>query len=372
MTRFLLVILAIIMMMFTTTRANAVYWLKEDTATTIQFGPFLDSTDGVTLETGLASALDNSTTGIRVAKNGSALSDRSSSTVPTYDSMGLYRVELDATDTDTAGTLRIIFEESATCLPTWQDFVVIPSNSWDSIFGSDALQVDVIQIDGQIVSSTGAIAFPLGLTALAQGTAQSGTVATIQLADASTFADDVLNNNIIKITSGTGAGQSRRITDYTGSTAPLDTATVSPSWTVSPDETSVYEVVDASSNAEIAVSQVPVPRSRTFEIVRTSNGVVGDRNQGMLIGESKTFAFDFARDLPTNGRLTSFDSIVIKTGSAGGVTFDTTNKAVDKTQSKIKITGVTAGTYVLNVDVTYSDAFGGGTTSADCTLIVTP
>lgn len=80
-----------------------------------------------------------------------------------------------------------------------------------------------------------------GLTYLAQGTAQGGTSTTIQLAAAASFGDDILNNNIVKITSGTGAGQSRRIIDYVGST---DTATVVPAWKTNPDATSVYEIVD--------------------------------------------------------------------------------------------------------------------------------
>jgi len=60
-------------------------WLKQSTAVTIQFGPFLDKTDGVALETGLATALDNATTGVRVSKNGGTLADRNSSTAPAYD-----------------------------------------------------------------------------------------------------------------------------------------------------------------------------------------------------------------------------------------------------------------------------------------------
>ena len=85
-----------------------------------------------------------------------------------------------------------------------------------------------------------------GLTALASGTAQSGTASTIVLAAASSFADDELNWNVVNITSGTGAGQSRMISDYTGST---DTATVTPDWTTNPTSSSVYEVVQGAGNA---------------------------------------------------------------------------------------------------------------------------
>lgn len=84
-----------------------------------------------------------------------------------------------------------------------------------------------------------------GLTALASGTAQAGTASTIQLAASETFADDELNGNVIKITSGLGAGQSRVIYDYTGAT---DTASITPNWATNPDSSSVYEVVEGSAN----------------------------------------------------------------------------------------------------------------------------
>jgi len=38
-------------------------WLRQSTSVVISFGPFLDKTDGVTLETGLVSAIDHATTG---------------------------------------------------------------------------------------------------------------------------------------------------------------------------------------------------------------------------------------------------------------------------------------------------------------------
>ena len=88
-------------------------WLKQSTVVVVQFGPALDKTDGVALEIGLAAAMDNATTGIRVSKNGASYVDRASVAAPVYDAMGDYRVQLDATDTATPGRLKIIFEEAA-------------------------------------------------------------------------------------------------------------------------------------------------------------------------------------------------------------------------------------------------------------------
>ena len=100
-------------------------WLRQSTVRTIKFGPFLDKTDGVALEVGLASALDNATTGIRVSKNGGNYADRNSSTAPTYDETGEYNIELGATDTNALGTLKIIFAEAVTTLPEWHHVLAV-------------------------------------------------------------------------------------------------------------------------------------------------------------------------------------------------------------------------------------------------------
>jgi len=129
-------------------------YLKQSTAAVIPFGPFVDKTDGVTLETGLVSALDNGTTGILLSKNGGTLTIRHATvTATTYDAHGCYQVTLDTTDTATLGALRVIYTDAATCLPVWQDFEVVTANVYDSLFSTDVLDVSVTQILGTAVSS---------------------------------------------------------------------------------------------------------------------------------------------------------------------------------------------------------------------------
>jgi hypothetical protein len=77
---------------------------------------------------------------------------------------------------------------------------------------------------------------------VAYGTAQAATGTTLQLASASTFADDELIGAVAVITGGSaGVGQSRVITDYVSST---DTATVD-TWTTTPTGTITYVVFAA-------------------------------------------------------------------------------------------------------------------------------
>jgi hypothetical protein len=132
-------------------------WLKQSTAVVISFGPFVDKTDGVVLEVGFVSALDHASTGILLSKNGGALTIRAATvTASTYDAYGCYLVTLKTTDVNTLGTLRVAFSEAATCLPVWQDFMVVPANIYDSIVsGSDLLEVDTQQINGATVTGDG-------------------------------------------------------------------------------------------------------------------------------------------------------------------------------------------------------------------------
>lgn len=129
-------------------------WLKQSTVVTVQLGAFLDATDGVVPETGLATNMDNATTGIRVSKNGAVMIDRNSTTVPAHDDDGMYRVALSATDTDTLGALRIQYEESGVATPAWRDFMVVSANVWDTFFGADTLQADLIEMGGVAQSAT--------------------------------------------------------------------------------------------------------------------------------------------------------------------------------------------------------------------------
>jgi hypothetical protein len=71
-------------------------------------------------------------------------------------------------------------------------------------------------------------------------TAQAGAAQTITLAAASSATDDIYSQNIISIVGGTGAGQTRMIVEYDGTTK---IATVDRPWTTQPAAGSVYELL---------------------------------------------------------------------------------------------------------------------------------
>src|SRR6185369_6045180 len=73
------------------------------------------------------------------------------------------------------------------------------------------------------------------------GTAQAGSSNTITLDGSAHSVEDFYNQSTIEITSGTGSGQLKTITDYVGSTK---VATVDTNWATNPDNTSVYKVTN--------------------------------------------------------------------------------------------------------------------------------
>jgi hypothetical protein len=270
--------------------------LKQSTTVTVIMGPALDKTDGVTEETALSPAVE-------VSKAGAAFGARSSATAISHDQNGWYRVELNGTDTNTLGPLVVKFDDAATHLPVWHEFVVLAANIYDALVAnSDKLQTDLVEwlggapnalssgrvdahvgamatgvqdgivdkvwdedVDashqtagsaGKKLDDAGAAADPwttalpgaygqgtaghiLGYTRQRAGTAQGGAAGSITLDAGASASDDFYNNTIVQIVSGTGAGQSRIVADYTGATK---VAAVNGNWVVAPDNTSVFVI----------------------------------------------------------------------------------------------------------------------------------
>ena len=91
-----------------------------------------------------------------------------------------------------------------------------------------------------IATSAGRRLRELGTTVIRTGTAQAGAANSITLDASASSTSEVYDENLITILSGTGAGQSRIITDYNGTTK---VATVARNWEVNPDNTSEFQIV---------------------------------------------------------------------------------------------------------------------------------
>ena len=92
------------------------------------------------------------------------------------------------------------------------------------------------------------VLYPRKLPPVASGTATAGAAGTITLQAGSVPVDDYFNGAVIYISSGTGSGQCRMITDYVGSTR---VASVTPNFATNPSSDSVYTIylTDIAVNA---------------------------------------------------------------------------------------------------------------------------
>jgi hypothetical protein len=125
-------------------------YLKQSTASQeVPLGHFVDDADGKTAETGLTIA----NTDIKVWKCGATTLANKNSGGATHIAGGVYYCVLDATDTDTLGSL-VLFVAVSGALAVRVECVVLAANIYDSLIGGgDILDVSMTQILGTAVST---------------------------------------------------------------------------------------------------------------------------------------------------------------------------------------------------------------------------
>jgi hypothetical protein len=183
-------------------------WIRQSTAVTKKMGPFVDDTDGVTPETGLAISQAD----IRLSKNGGNFAQTNNAAGGTHDENGYYGIPLDTTDTATLGSLRVAINESG-ALPVWQDFMVVPANVWDSYFASDALQVHVTEMATNVITATTIAGGAIGNTEMAADAIDASALADTAIQEirnaitGGAYALDTDANGRVRVVDGTGAGE---------------------------------------------------------------------------------------------------------------------------------------------------------------------
>src|ERR1035437_2111088 len=162
-------------------------WLRQSTSTTVSFGPAVLNSDGVTLVTNLtgtgSNQTENTSTGIRLSKNGGAFAARHATAgASTYDAFGNYLVPIDATDTGTLGTVRMQYADAAHFCPLFLDMMVINTALWDALFASSGGAIPNLvagATNGLFIAGTNAAtAITTGLTAHIIGTVDTLTTYT--------------------------------------------------------------------------------------------------------------------------------------------------------------------------------------------------
>ena len=101
--------------------------LKQSTSATFRIGPFVDSTDGVTPETGLTINQSD----ILLSKNGAGFLQKNQTGGATHDTGGWYEISLNSTDTNTNGSLEVSVNVAGAA-PVWKELSVLPANTHDA------------------------------------------------------------------------------------------------------------------------------------------------------------------------------------------------------------------------------------------------
>ncbi len=104
--------------------------LPQGVAGYIDFGPFLDSGDGLTPLPGVAASIAP-----MLSKDGADAVARSSAVAITHDQGGFFKVHLDEDDLDTLGILRVS-AINPLWVPVWQDYQVITLAEYQQEVGS--------------------------------------------------------------------------------------------------------------------------------------------------------------------------------------------------------------------------------------------
>lgn len=253
--------------LYVATAANASLVVPQSTSFTLAVGPFVSSTDGSTLQTGLTVNASD----VLLSKNGGTYAAKNSGACPAASTTGMYLCTFNATDGNTAGSLQVNVNLAGS-LPVYHELQVIPSATYAITYGTGATGLapaNVTQVGGSAVTSSGGVlavnttqvngsapaaatlatsfngtvgpALPLGI--LRQGTAASVAAGTITLDGSSPFASNTLNGTTVVACGSTqGYCQSASIASNTGATA-----TLAANWPVTPSGTITYYIFGTAS-----------------------------------------------------------------------------------------------------------------------------
>ena len=187
-------------------------WLRQSTAVTLLIGPFVDEADGKTAEIALTIAQAD----VRLSKNGGNMAQKGDATSCTHDEIGYYTCPVSTTDTDTLGILKVMVHKTG-ALPVWHEYMVVPANVWDSMFGADMLKVDVHAIDDDETAADNAEAF-------FDGTGYAGTGNVIPTVTTLTGHTAQTGDNYARLGAPAGASVSADVAAVKAETATIPTA----------------------------------------------------------------------------------------------------------------------------------------------------
>lgn len=103
---------------------------------------------------------------------------------------------------------------------------------------NDAVRAGLTALPNVAFGATGGLSNAI----IRASTAQAGAAGTITLDASASAVDDFYLDCLVRTTGGTGAGQTRLVSDYVGATK---VASVTPNWATNPDNTTTFEILPA-------------------------------------------------------------------------------------------------------------------------------
>jgi len=173
--------------------------LRQSDAVELKLGPFVDSTDGNTDETGLTiSQADVQIAKCAAGGDCGAFAQKNDSGACAHDAIGLYECDFDATDTNTVGILEIAIHESG-ALPVFKTCEVVEEAVYDQQYAASATGAHAVSSGGITTASfaSGAIdaaaiaADAIGASELAADAIGSSEIATDAIGAAELAADAI-------------------------------------------------------------------------------------------------------------------------------------------------------------------------------------
>ena len=188
-------------------------FLQQSTSVIVTVGPFVDATDGVTAETALTPVAAE----VRLYKSGATASVDIYNATWTHIALGMYRVTLTTSHTDTCGPLMLVAQVSG-ARPVVHEFHVAPATTQAMLVSGSALPADLTAVVGNTTAATLMVFPALTIQNFEVGT---GSTTTRIATDLTESVGDHWNGRLLVFVTGTLAKQATTITDYNGSTKEL-------------------------------------------------------------------------------------------------------------------------------------------------------
>lgn len=203
---------------------------------------------------------------IKISKDGGAFANVTNSVVQVAASNPLYSLTLTAAEMQATQIVIQIVDQNG---PAFRDaFIFIKTRfrigqidvQGDQI-GSSANAVQLRPSSGGAAfkaldsagSNIGEISGFLSSMACRVGTLQAGGAGTATLDASASASNDYYNGDILMLVGGTGAGQSRVISDYVGATK---VASLISGWSVNPDSTTRYVIIPGARALDVLIPEL--------------------------------------------------------------------------------------------------------------------